>query len=134
MTEGNLTWEGHSVMAEAQSNRRIPLLGSTSRGRLPNRVGWMRALPGPNRGRTGNLPVRAGVGTVREDYSANGDAWNYFPYAHARSRAYRWNEDGLAGWCDRAQYLCFGWGFWNGFDDHLKRASFRPDQRTGQSW
>lgn len=46
-------------------------------------------------------------GTVREDYSANGDAWNYFPHDHARSRAYRWNEDGLAGICDDGQYLCF---------------------------
>ncbi len=47
-------------------------------------------------------------GTVREDYSADGDAWNYFPFEHARSRAYRWNEDGLAGWCDRDQTICLG--------------------------
>jgi hypothetical protein len=46
-------------------------------------------------------------GTVREDYSANGDAWNYFPHDHARSRAYRWGEDGLAGICDQEQRLCF---------------------------
>ena len=46
-------------------------------------------------------------GTVREDYSTSGDAWNYFPHDHARSRAYRWGEDGIAGWCDSAQYLCF---------------------------
>lgn len=45
-------------------------------------------------------------GTVREDYSANGDAWTYFPHDHARSRAYRWSEDGLAGICDRQQRLC----------------------------
>ena len=46
-------------------------------------------------------------GTVREDYSADGDAWRYFPYDHAISRAYRWNEDGLAGICDRHQRICF---------------------------
>ena len=63
-------------------------------------------------------------GTVREDYSANGDAWNYFPYDHSRSRTYRWNEDGLGGWCDREQHLVFGWGFWNGLDDHLKERPF----------
>ncbi len=63
-------------------------------------------------------------GTVREDYSADGDAWNYFPYDAARSRAYRWNEDGLAGWCDAAQTLCFGLGLWNGVDDHLKERPF----------
>ena len=46
-------------------------------------------------------------GTVREDYSAGGNAWDYFPHDHARSRAYRWNEDGLAGICDRHQRICF---------------------------
>ena len=46
-------------------------------------------------------------GTVREDYSANGDAWNYFPHEHARSRAYRWGEDGIGGICDYKQRLCF---------------------------
>ena len=45
-------------------------------------------------------------GTVREDYSADGDAWHYFPFDDARSRAYRWSEDGLAGLCDREQNLC----------------------------
>jgi hypothetical protein len=55
-------------------------------------------------------------GTVREDYSADGTAWSYFPHDHARSRAYRWNEDGLAGICDRHQYLCFALALWNGRD------------------
>ena len=63
-------------------------------------------------------------GSVREDYSADGDAWNYFPYDDARSRTYRWNEDGLAGWCDRKQFLCFGLGFWNGLDSHIKERPF----------
>ena len=53
-------------------------------------------------------------GTVREDYSANGDVWHYFPHDHARSRAYRWNEDGLLGICDDAQRLCFALALWNG--------------------
>jgi hypothetical protein len=63
-------------------------------------------------------------GTVREDYSANGDAWNYFPFDQARSRAYRWNEDGLAGWCDRDQTICLGLGLWNGKDAILKERPF----------
>ena len=46
-------------------------------------------------------------GTVREDYSADGNAWSYLPHDHARSRAYRWNEDGLGGICDEHQHLCF---------------------------
>ena len=63
-------------------------------------------------------------GTVREDYSANGDAWNYFPHDHARSRAYRWNEDGIAGICDRHQYLCFALALWNRRDPILKERLF----------
>jgi hypothetical protein len=63
-------------------------------------------------------------GTVREDYSADGDAWRYFPHDHARSRAYRWNEDGIAGICDRHQYLCFALAFWNGRDPYLKERLF----------
>src|SRR4051794_2024203 len=63
-------------------------------------------------------------GTVREDYSADGDAWNYFPHDHARSRAYRWNEDGIAGICDRHQILCFALALWNGRDPILKERLF----------
>ncbi len=63
-------------------------------------------------------------GTVREDYSADGDAWRYFPHDHARSRTYRWNEDGLAGICDRHQYLCFALALWNGRDPILKERAF----------
>src|SRR5262247_4147053 len=63
-------------------------------------------------------------GTVREDYSADGDAWSYFPHDHARSRTYRWNEDGLAGICDRHQYLCFALALWNGRDPILKERLF----------
>src|SRR5262249_35095937 len=54
-----------------------------------------------------------GWGTVREDYSENGDAWGYLPHDHARSRAYRWNEDGLGGICDRHQHICLAFALWN---------------------
>jgi hypothetical protein len=63
-------------------------------------------------------------GTVREDYSRDGKAWSYFPHDHARSRVYRWNEDGLAGICDRHQYLCFALALWNGRDPILKERLF----------
>src|SRR5712692_3400048 len=63
-------------------------------------------------------------GTVREDYSAYGTAWDYFPHDHARSRAYRWNEDGIAGICDRHQRLCFALTLWNRRDPILKDRLF----------
>lgn len=63
-------------------------------------------------------------GTVREDYSESGDAWNYFPHDHARSRAYRWGEDGLAGISDDRQCLCFALALWNGKDPILKERLF----------
>jgi hypothetical protein len=63
-------------------------------------------------------------GTVREDYSANGTAWEYLPHDHARSRAYRWGEDGLAGFCDVEQRLCLGLALWNGRDPILKERIF----------
>lgn len=62
--------------------------------------------------------------TVREDYSADGDAWRYFPHDHARSRAYRWGEDGLAGFCDKAQQWCLGIALWNERDAFLKERLF----------
>src|SRR5262252_9164752 len=63
-------------------------------------------------------------GTVREDYSASGAAWEYLPHDHARSRAYRWNEDGIAGICDRHQKICFALALWNGRDAILKERLF----------
>jgi hypothetical protein len=63
-------------------------------------------------------------GTVREDYSENGDAWNYFPHDQARSRAYRWGEDGLAGFSDIEQRFCIGLALWNGRDPFLKERLF----------
>jgi hypothetical protein len=63
-------------------------------------------------------------GTVREDYSENGDAWNFFTHDHARSRAYRWGEDGIAGISDDQQHLCFSLALWNGKDPILKERLF----------
>ncbi|MFB2839291.1 MGH1-like glycoside hydrolase domain-containing protein [Floridanema evergladense] len=63
-------------------------------------------------------------GTVREDYSADGNAWNYFPHDHARSRAYRWGEDGLGGITDNHNLLCFALALWNGKDSILKERLF----------
>ena len=63
-------------------------------------------------------------GTVREDYSDNGDAWSFFPHDHARSRAYRWNEDGMAGLSDIRHDLCLALALWNGVDPILKERMF----------
>jgi hypothetical protein len=70
-------------------------------------------------------------GTVREDYSANGDVWAYFPHEHARSRTYRWNEDGLFGISDDSQRLCFAIALWNGNDEILKERVFGLNGREG---
>jgi len=70
-------------------------------------------------------------GTVREDYSADGEAWDYFPHEHARSRAYRWGEDGLGGFSDRQQRLCLGLALWNGKDPILKERLFGLNNNEG---
>jgi Glycosyl hydrolase family 63 C-terminal domain len=70
-------------------------------------------------------------GTVREDYSADGDAWNYFPHDHARSRAYHWGEDGIGGFCDEKQRLCLTVALWNGKDPILKERMFGLSNREG---
>ena len=69
-------------------------------------------------------------GTVREDYSPDGDAWDYFPHDHARSRAYRWGEDGIAGICDDQQRLCLALALWNGARPDPQGAAVRPDRRA----
>lgn len=70
--------------------------------------------------------------TIREDYSADGACWDYFPHGHARARAYRWGEDGLFGICDVKQRLCFALALWNGRDPILKERLFglHPDEAT----
>jgi hypothetical protein len=91
-------------------------MASAERERLADTgAGWKRWGP--------YLSERA-WGTVREDYSADGEAWDFFPHDHASSRAYRWNEDGLGGICDEAQRLCLAFAFWNGRDSILKERIF----------
>ena len=70
-------------------------------------------------------------GTVREDYSAGGTAWEYFPHDHARSRAYRWGEDGIGGFSDRHQRICFALALWNGHDPILKERLFGLNGHEG---
>ncbi len=70
-------------------------------------------------------------GTVREDYSADGEAWGYFPFEQARSRAYRWGEDGIAGICDNHQRLCLALALWNGRDPFLKERLFGVSGKQG---
>lgn len=70
-------------------------------------------------------------GTVREDYSADGEAWKYFPHDHARSRVYRWGEDGLAGFSDKDQHWCLGLALWNERDGILKERLFGLDNAEG---
>src|SRR5262249_9785226 len=74
--------------------------------------------------RWGNYLSERQWGTVREDYSSNGDAWNYFPHEHARSRAYRWGEDGLLGLSDSRGVFNFAVALWNGKDPYLKERLF----------
>ena len=88
-------------------------------------------MPSPERERTGRdwrtwgpyLSERQ-WGTVREDYSAGGDAWSYLSHDDARSKAYRWGEDGLAGFSDIEQRLCLALALWNGRDGFLKERPF----------
>jgi len=70
-------------------------------------------------------------GTVREDYSPDGSAWEYFPHDHARSRVYRWGEDGIAGICDDLCNICFAPAFWNGKDPIIKERLFGLTNREG---
>src|SRR5881392_898324 len=70
-------------------------------------------------------------GTVREDYSPHGTAWDFFPHDHARSRAYRWGEDGLGGITDNHGRLCFALALWNGHDRIFKER-LRADRPRGQ--
>ncbi len=88
----------------------------------PRAQGWKR---------WGTYLAERAWGTVREDYSADGDAWRYFPYDHARSRAYRWSEDGLAGWCDENQHVCLALALWNGKDPILKERLFGLSSTEG---
>jgi hypothetical protein len=91
------------------------MAGEERRRQATDRLAWLRWGP--------YLSERAWA-TVREDYSAEGDPWRSFPHDHARSRVYRWNEDGLAGICDHRQWLNLAFAFWNGRDPILKERIF----------
>lgn len=96
----------------------------------PARIAEMTSGAAPWRLWGSYLSERA-WGTVREDYSADGDAWRYFPYEHSPSRAYRWSEDGLLGICDESQRLCFALALWNGNDPMLKERAFGLNGHEG---
>jgi len=87
--------------------------------RLVEEAGWER-----NWKRWGTYLSERQWGTVREDYSPGCDAWTHFPHDQARSRAYRWGEDGLLGWTDRQCRLCFAVALWNGKDPILQERLF----------
>lgn len=102
------------------SKRRLPAsLADTAEGR---RIEAMRLNPSWRR--WGPYVSDRQWGTVREDYSPGGTAWDYFPHDHARSRAYRWGEDAIAGFSDDRQLWCLGIALWNGHDPILKERLF----------
>jgi hypothetical protein len=114
-----------ALLPEGSSMKPRRTLFETEEGRRLERAepdGWRRWGP--------YLSERQ-WGTVREDYSAAGDAWNAFPHDHARSRAYRWGEDGIAGFCDDHQYLCLSLALWNGADPILKERMFGLSNEEG---
>ena len=98
----------------------------TSTGRLdPERVRLENQCLGTENWRLwGPYLSERAWGTVREDYSPHGDAWGHLPHDQARSRAYRWSEDGLGGISDEQQRLCFALALWNGRDPFLKERAF----------
>ncbi|MBV8137577.1 MAG: glucosidase [Deltaproteobacteria bacterium] len=103
---------------EVKKNAEMKRLEETSHAKVP----WQKWGP--------YLSERQ-WGTVREDYSPHGDAWNYFTHDQARSRAYRWGEDGLAGFCDDKQLLCFALALWNGNDPVIKERLFGLSNSEG---
>ena len=107
----------HAVTGELKQSPSGSATGRTAEGRrlAADAHAWRRWGP--------YLAERA-WGTVREDYSEHGNAWEYVPHDHARSRSFRWNEDGLGGISDDRQFLCFAWSFWNGRDPILKERIF----------
>ena len=91
----------------------------------PQRSGWPTTPPAAaDWKRWGPYLSERAWGTVREDYSPTATPGTTFPHDHARSRAYRWSEDGIAGICDRHQHLCFALALWNGRDPILKERLF----------
>src|ERR1700722_19785828 len=106
---------GTSAAGNGAGNGAWHLLETGEGRRLADRDAWLQWGP--------YLSERQ-WGTVREDYSADGDAWTYFPFAHARSRVYRWGEDGIAGFTDDRLRWCLSLALWNGRDPILKERMF----------
>lgn len=111
------TASARKVHPKKQSSRNAPL--SEEKKRL-----IAREKDEPEWSRWGPYLSERQWGTVREDYSPHGEAWEYFSHDHARSRAYRWGEDGIAGISDKFQHLCLGLALWNGRDPILKERLF----------
>src|SRR5450755_4776289 len=115
----SLRYCAHGFISSARSRRLKEFRMNTERARLLANVvgpeGWKHWGP--------YLSERQ-WGTVREDYSPGGNAWEYFPHDHARSRAYRWGEDGIAGFSDAEQLVCLSLALWNGRDPILKERLF----------
>ena len=107
----------------SKKTARTPRSSSTVRGAEALRLEEARART-KHWKRWGPYVSERAWGSVREDYSDGGTAWDYLPHDHARSRAYRWNEDGIAGICDRHQRICFALAMWNGRDPILKERLF----------
>ncbi|MGR9114812.1 MAG: MGH1-like glycoside hydrolase domain-containing protein [Gammaproteobacteria bacterium] len=114
------------IIAKIKGQVRGGSVGSEEHKRIKENVGIL-----PPWWRWGPYVSERSWGTVREDYSPDGDAWRYLPHDLARSKAYRWGEDGLAGICDRYQLLVFALAFWNGRDPILKERAFGLDMWEG---
>lgn len=110
-------------MAVSRDNMQDPLRSASAAGAEQARV-VAQSHDSPEWRRWGPYLSERQWGTVREDYSPDGDAWNYFSHDQARSRAYRWGEDGIAGICDKYQHLCLALALWNGQDPFLKERLF----------
>jgi Mannosylglycerate hydrolase MGH1-like glycoside hydrolase domain len=138
MTDETAGWSGHrSCTMAANAGATPPALTQPSRRRRRQAAAGARAADTAEGQRLeearrrlkhwkrwGPYLSERAWGSVREDYSADGTAWDYFPHDHARSRVYRWNEDGLGGICDNHQRICFALALWNGRDPILKERLF----------
>src|SRR3954469_3394719 len=111
------------MTSQRPSSPRIPRQADPAGGAEQRRLGEADEQGVPWR-RWGPYVSARQWGTVREDYSASGDAWSYVSHDQARSRAYRWGEDGIAGVCDDRQILCLALAMWNGQDPILKERLF----------
>lgn len=109
----------------------MPLKKTKQRSAEEQRLSEISKEPIPQWQKWGPYVSERAWGTVREDYSANGDAWSYFPFEHAAFKAYRWGDDGIAGWCDRYQVLLFAPAFWNGKDPILKERLYGLNSHEG---